>query len=151
MSLSNIVHDSRELPFHGETVFSVESTFASTQNRIVDALANKGINLTEINNNFGQTELSSILPCKYYNEDDYTRIIQGVDAPLLNVFSLNISSLPKHRGELIAYMSNLPPFDILMLTEIGSKNIDLAVNAFQDYTFHYTIPEKTLVEELLFI
>ena len=57
----------------------------------------------------------------------------------LKVFSMNIRSLPKHKGELVAYLSNLPLFDILVLTEIGSRNIDLARNLLPGYDFMYVI------------
>ena len=55
---------------------------------------------------------------------------------------LNIRTLPKHKGELVAYLSNLPLFDILVLTEIGSRNIDLARNLLPGYNFMYVIPTK---------
>ena len=47
---------------------------------------------------------------------------------LWKMFSMNIRSLPKHKGELVAYLSNSPLFDILVLTEIGARNMDLTAN-----------------------
>ena len=55
---------------------------------------------------------------------------------------MNIRSLPKHKGELVAYLSNLPLFDILVLTEIGARNIDLTANLLTGYDFLYVLPDK---------
>ena len=57
---------------------------------------------------------------------------------------MNIRSLHKHKGELLAYLSNLPRFDVLVLTEIGARNIDLTVNLFDDYNFLYILPDKNV-------
>ena len=57
---------------------------------------------------------------------------------------MNIRSLPKHKGELLAYLSHLPRFDILVLTEIGARNIDLTVNLFGGYIFLYILRDKNV-------
>ena len=41
-------------------------------------------------------------------------------------------------------MSNLPRFDVLVLTEIGARNIDLTVNLFDGYKFLYILPDKNV-------
>ena len=56
-------------------------------------------------------------------------------------FSFNISSLPKHGGELTCVLSNLKTqFDILILTEIGAKNISTVEKLFDEYDFFYVLP-----------
>ena len=60
----------------------------------------------------------------------------------LKIFSTNIRSLPKHKGELVAYLSNLPLFEILVLTEIGARIIDLTANLLTGYDFLYALPDK---------
>ena len=58
----------------------------------------------------------------------------------LKIFILNIRSLPKHKGELMAYLSNFKPFDILVFIEIGRRNIDTVCNHFEDYQFFFELP-----------
>ena len=55
---------------------------------------------------------------------------------------MNIRSLSKYAGKLLAFLSNLPEFDVLVLTEIGVWNIEVAVNHFSTYTFNYILPQK---------
>ena len=43
---------------------------------------------------------------------------------------------------LVAYLSNLPPFDVLVLTEIGSRNIEIAHNLLEDYNFMDVKPNQ---------
>ena len=61
----------------------------------------------------------------------------------LNIFALNIRSLPKHGGELLYFLKDLDTkFDVTVLTEIGSKNISVVEKLLPDYNFHYVLPAK---------
>ena len=54
---------------------------------------------------------------------------------------MNIRSLPKHGGELLVFLKLLETdFDIVVLTEIGSRNIDLVKHLLNDYDFYYVTP-----------
>ena len=54
-------------------------------------------------------------------------------------------SLPKHGGELLYLMSVLKTkFDIVVLTEIGTRNIELVKNLFENYEFHYVLAFNNL-------
>ena len=51
---------------------------------------------------------------------------------------MNIRILPKHGGELLLFLKLLETgFDIVVLTEIGSLNIDLVKHLLNDYDFYY--------------
>ena len=55
----------------------------------------------------------------------------------MKIYSMNVCSLNKHKGKLVAYLSNLPIFDVLVLTEIGSRNIEMTQNLLEGYSFMY--------------
>ena len=78
--------------------------------------------------------------CAYFSEDDFNRLKR--DAPSnLNTFSMNIRSLPKHGGELTVFLKLLEAdFDIIVLTEIGSRNIDTVKYVLDSHEFHLVAP-----------
>ena len=58
---------------------------------------------------------------------------------------MNIGSLPKHGGELLYLMSVLQTkFDIIVITEIGTRNIELVKHLFENYKFHYVLALNNL-------
>ena len=78
--------------------------------------------------------------CNYLNEDVFTQLKRETPNHL-NIFSMNIRSLPKHGGELLVFLKLLETdFDIVVLTEIGSRNIDLVKHLLDDYDFYYVTP-----------
>ena len=61
----------------------------------------------------------------------------------LNIFALNIRSLPKQGGELLYFLKDLnTKFDVIVLPEIGSKNISVVEKLIPDHDFHYVLPAK---------
>ena len=89
--------------------------------------------------------------CKYYDEDKFNDLNRQVDG-FLNMFSLNIKSLPKHGGELACYFNILKmQFDIILMTEIRAKNIILMENLLE--IIHYIISHHKEIdaEELGFL
>ena len=80
--------------------------------------------------------------CQYYDEDEFDiKNRKGDD--FLNVFSLNIRSLPKNGGELISFLENLKTdFLVIILTEIGTRNVTVTKKMFPNYTFFHKIPNK---------
>ena len=59
----------------------------------------------------------------------------------LKVYAFNIRSLSKNGGKLLAFLSNLPVFHVLVLTEIGVWNIEVAVSYFSEFAYDYALPE----------
>ena len=80
--------------------------------------------------------------CQYYDENEFIIKNRNGDS-FLNVFSLNIRSLPKNGGELLNFLGNLKTeFRIIILTEIGSRNLTVVEKLFPNYTFFHKIPHK---------
>ena len=80
--------------------------------------------------------------CQYYTEDEFIiKNRKGDD--FLNIFSLNIRSLPKHGGELLNFLGSLKTdFHVIILTEIGSPNLTVVEKMLPNYTFFHKIPQK---------
>ena len=133
----NLLH----LPFRHLTGFDIENTFSSAKERIVQLMDNHCI--TEfINDNYiNELFVNQDIPlCNYLNEDEFTQLKRETPNHL-NIFSMNIRSLPKHGGESLVFLKLLETdFDIVVLTEIGSRNIDLVKHLLNDYDFYYVTP-----------
>ena len=81
-----------------------------------------------------------IQECKYYDIEDFTKLNLN-NREHLNIFSLNISSLPKHRGELVCFINSLETeFDIIILSEIGKRNLSTVENLFHGYSSFFNPP-----------
>ena len=77
---------------------------------------------------------------QYYDENKYNAIAELTDSTL-TIYSLNIRHLNKHKGELLAELGCLKgQFDIILLTEIGARNLNFAVNFMEEYDFFYVQP-----------
>ena len=58
-----------------------------------------------------------------------------------SVFHLNIRSLNANKDELFQLISALnSPFDVLVLSEIWSFNIDFYSKLFPEFNFYYSLP-----------
>ena len=69
----------------------------------------------------------------------------------LNIFGLNIRSLPKHGSELLHFLKDFnTKFDVIILNAIGSENISIVDKLIPYYHFHDVLPTKTNVPELGF-
>ena len=80
--------------------------------------------------------------CQYYDENEFISANRDGDG-FLNIFSMNIRSLPKHGGELVNFISSMETkFDVIILTEIGARNLSVVLNLFPAYTFHYVRPQN---------
>ena len=139
------VSDLREillhLPFSDLTGFVIENTFSSAKERIVQLRDNHCITEFLNENHINELFVNQDIPlCNYLNEDEFTRLKRETPSHL-NIFSMNIRSLPKHGGELLVFFKLLETdFHIVVLTEIGSRNIDLIKHHLNDYDFFYVTP-----------
>ena len=58
---------------------------------------------------------------------------------------MNIRTLPKHYGELLCLLSALETrFDVIILTEIGARNITTVRCIMDNYQFYFTIPANNM-------
>ena len=82
--------------------------------------------------------MSNMTPCQYFDEDEFIKRNRKSDECLL--------------GEILYLLKDLnTKFDVIILTEIGSKNISVVEKWIPDYNFHYVLQAKeTTVEELVF-
>ena len=80
--------------------------------------------------------------CLYYDEDEFI-IKNRTGDNFLNVFSLNIRSLPKNGGVLLNFLGNLKTeFHVIIVTEIESRNLIFAEKILSNYTFFRNIPHR---------
>ena len=82
--------------------------------------------------------------CKYYDEDSYG--VLNRDTPShLNIFCFKIRSLSRHAGELVVFLKLLQTnFDVIVLTEIGARNISRVEHLLDHYEFLYTLPKRNM-------
>ena len=58
---------------------------------------------------------------------------------------MNIRRLPKHYGDLFCLLSVLETrFDVIILTEIGARNITTVQCIMDNYQFYFTIPANNM-------
>ena len=80
--------------------------------------------------------------CQYYDECEF--IIKNRNGDdFLNVFSLNIRSLPKTGGRTDEFLGTLKTeFHVIILTEIGSRNLTVVEKIFPNYTCFHKIRQR---------
>jgi len=82
--------------------------------------------------------------CKYYDENEFNQLGRNM-SNYLNIYSMNIRSLPKHGGELSNFLNILEAtFQVIVLTEIGSRNLSTVEHLLIGYDFHYVKPNNNL-------
>ena len=81
------------------------------------------------------------IPCEYFDEESFIKLNRNRQN-CLNIFSLNIVSLPKHGGELLNFLNLLETnFKIIVLSEIVARNIPIMEHLIPGYSFHYVLPQ----------
>ena len=136
---------SSQMPFHQLLDFEIAVNFQTAKLKILDLMENHKLNefIKEnfLNDLFDPHDMKH---CHYFDEDEFDKPNRP-STSYLNIFSMNIRSLPKHGGELLHFMSILKTkFDIIVLTEIGTRNIDVVKHQFENYEFHYVLPSNNL-------
>jgi exonuclease III len=119
-----------ELPFYCLTNLQLLNTIQSVNQKIKEILKNnKFQNYIDEVTHEGHNKKSS---CNYYDEDGLLCEINKNQYDLA-ILHINIRSLDKHWGELIALINSLDnKFDVVALTEIGRKNIPNRATMFDD-------------------
>ena len=133
------------MPFHQLSNFEIETNFQSSKLKILDLMDNH--RLTEFLKENLLDDLfnpNNIKQCDYFDEEKLDKLNRPSSSHF-NIFSMNICSLPKHGGELLYLMSVLETkFDIIVLTEIGTRNIELVKHLFDNFEFHYVLALNNL-------
>ena len=131
-----------ELPFQGLTNYEIELNSQSTKKYIINLLDNhklcEYLKESYLNTVFNPNDLHL---CNYFDEDEFIACNRNTTSHL-NILSMNIRSLPKHSGELKCFINVLGnEFDIIVLTEIGSRNLSTVEHLFAGYVFFYVTPD----------
>ena len=81
--------------------------------------------------------------CQYYDIDQFNSTIRTINNKDISLLHMNIRSLDRHWGEFISLLNSLDfNFDIIALTEIGTKNLKERTAFMKDYNFYYDVPLK---------
>ena len=134
-------HVTTELLFYTICNEAFEIELIICKQRIMNLLCDEGLD-EFIDQNSIYDLSDQWKPCRYGNGDTFWDLSRECGTGTLKIFSMNIKSLPKHKGELVVYLFNLPIFDNLVLTEIGARNIDLTANLLAGYDFLYVLTDK---------
>ena len=132
------------MPFRNLNNYEVEILFESCKRRI-----QKLMNDHSLIKFIKEQKLSKILQsdnytnCEYFDEENFSCL--SVQNDRLNIFAMNISSLPRHAGNLVNFIRILQAkFQIIILSEIGKRNLNLVEDIFN--TTHHPMefdPPKT--------
>ena len=133
------------LPFENTSNYDIESEFRSAKFRITQLM-----NDHRLDKFLEEHYLSSLLEpnsdnlCNYHDEDSDGNL-KREDPSHLNIFCMNIRSLPRHSGELVVFLESLQTnFDVIVLTEIGARNMSTVQHLMDDYEFLYTLPKNNI-------
>ena len=86
----------------------------------------------------------SPFPVNTVTRIDLSKNINGDE--FLNIFTLNIRSLPKHGGELYVYLESLHRnFDVIILIEKGARNLSVVQKLLPNFTFFIHRLSTTIV------
>ena len=90
-------------------------------------------------------DINQYTSCEYYDEEQFRHKLSNQEYRL-NIFTLNIRSLPKHRGELVNFINLLQAeFQVIILSEIGSRNLTTVEHIFPNYSFVAIPPSACLM------
>ena len=125
------------------TNYDIECEYTSTKKKLLDITDND-----EFQTYLKENEIEQLfnpfdsVKCQYYDENEFISANRNGDG-FFNIFSMNIRSLPKHGGELVNFISSMETkFDVIILTEIGARNLSVVLNLFPNYAFHYVRPHN---------
>ena len=131
------------MPFYQLTDYALQIEFETTKNYILSLMKENGFNeIVKENKILNSMNSQNAIPCMYYDAEEFVALNRN-GKEFLNIFSLNISSLPKHASELTCYLYTLETtFDIIVLSEIGKTNIDSMTNLFKGFDLYFDSPSS---------
>ena len=131
-----------KIEIQGLTNYEIELNSQSTKKYIINLLDNhklcEYLKESYLNSVFNPNDLHL---CNYFDEDEFIACNRNRTSHL-KILSMNIRSLPKHSGELKCFINVLGnEFDIIVLTEIGFRNLSTVEHLFAGYVFSYVTPD----------
>ena len=134
-----------DLPFRTLTDYSLASLFQNSEGRLIEILKDSGIDKL-VRRASNPVIMSSLYEssCDYMGEDSFQSLLKHTKVKF-SIYHQNIRSLSKHAGELWAYLECLNlKFDVIMLSEIGLKNVHIARSVFNDYKCIFKTPSDNI-------
>ena len=133
----------QELPFPGQTEHDIELSYGSAKAKIRFKMDTSGF-LEFIKGD----ELNSLcnpyhtLRSEYYSEDEFIKKMDECNKTL-TIISFNIRSLPRPSGELLVFLDALEiPFHVIVLSEIGARNIGTVEHFLSYNDLYYVLPKE---------
>ena len=131
------------MPFYSLSDYNIENEFLITKRKFENLLDNKQFEMFLKENKYEQSfNPTCVTPRQYFDEDELINK-NRTGGQLVNIFSWSIRSMPKHGGEFLHFLKSLETkFEVIVLTEIGAKNISVVENLIPDYKFNYVLTTK---------
>ena len=141
MSLPERQNYFTELPFNSLSDYNIENEYISTKRKLQSLLDNDKFQSFLKDDMYEEIfNAAESISCQYYGEEQFISKNRNGDE-FLNIFTLNIRSLPKHGGELYIYLESLNTnFDVIILTEIGERNLSVVQKSLPNFTVLYSPP-----------
>ena len=99
-----------QMPFYSICDDELETVLTTCKQRLLSLLHDEGLQ-EFINNNSIYNDSIQWKPCRYADEDMFCDMSVECGTDTLKIFSMNIRSLPKHKGEFPIKYITLQPFD----------------------------------------
>ena len=130
----------RELPFFHMTSRDLYLEFNKISDKHDDIISNTG--LRNYLYDLSKCDVFHNLNFDYYTDIKFNNYIRNLKRRVeISVFHVNINSLNAHNNDLLSYLECLTlKFDVIVLSEIWSYNIDLYSNLFPGFTFFHDLP-----------
>ena len=127
------------LPFYNLNNFEFKKVLQPPSKRLSEIL--KDSNFKDHIMNMLKCDVTELNDCQYYTEEGLSKVTEH-DNIALSVLNLNIRSMDKHLGELMALIANVNHnFHIIALSEIGSKNVANRLMSIRDrYNAEFVLP-----------
>ena len=114
---------------------------------------NKWAEILELNNisnylqNLNKSEILRSLNFKYVTPEEFNDFAcRSTDNVEISVFHLNVRSLNSHHRQLCQLLELLQlEFDVIVLTEIWTVNVEFYCNILPGYKFYYELPKDSRV------
>ena len=128
-------------PFNSLSDYNIENEYISTKRKLQSLLDNDEFQSFLKDDMYEEIFYAAkSISCQYYGEEQFISKNRNGDE-FLNIFTLNIRSLPKHGGELYVYLESLNTnFDVIILTEIGARNLSVVQKLLPNFTVFYSPP-----------
>ena len=134
-----------ELPFSSLSQSEITDLYSDKEDQLLSIKSSDG--LYKYLCKLQKTEEYKQLDFDYFTEEHFNQKIYRMKSSVdMSVLHLNIRSLNANHRALCQYLQLLSlKFEVIVLSEIWSYNIQFYHNILPDYKFHYVLPNVTSV------